>query len=375
MRLIASILACGVMVAGCGRQPPPVVVHAADRVPEQLSAWGVVLADGDYFELNGDVLPYGLNTPLFSDYALKMRTVWLPPGTTAVYDSEREFDFPVGTIISKTFHYEKAADWSASSYRVVRADREASLDRKGRLGLDDYVLVETRLLVRYEDGWRAFPYVWNDAQNEAWLEIAGDVRDMQLVGGSDIERFLYVVPDTNQCEGCHAPDHTQKKLRPIGLKARHLNRSYEFGGQAQNQIAQWESKGMLTGVEDDVPAGVRWSGPGAATLDERARAYLDINCAHCHNSSGAADTSGLHLDVDAPRDRNFGICKSPTAVGRGSGDRMYDIHPGRPGDSILLYRMEHSDPAIAMPELGRSTVHREGVKLISDWIAGMSGDC
>ena len=107
----------------------------------------------------------------------------------------------------------------------------------------------------------------------------------------------------------------------------------------------------------------------------RARAYLDINCAHCHNAAGAADTSGLHLNFDAPMDRNFGICKSPTAVGQGSGDRLYDIYPGRPDESILVYRMEHTDPAIAMPELGRSTVHVEALRLMKEWIGGLPGDC
>ena len=74
-------------------------------------------------------------------------------------------------------------------------------------------------------------------------------------------------------------------------------------------------------------------------------------------------------------DRHFGICKPPVAVGRGSGDRPYDIYPGRPELSILVYRMEHSDPAIAMPELGRGVVHAEGVAVIRDWIAAMNGDC
>jgi hypothetical protein len=83
----------------------------------------------------------------------------------------------------------------------------------------------------------------------------------------------------------------------------------------------------------------------------------------------------LHLNIDAPLDRLYGICKTPVAVGRGSGDRPYDIYPGRPQDSILVFRMQHSDPAIAMPELGRSAVHAEGVKVISEWIAAMNGDC
>ena len=112
-----------------------------------------------------------------------------------------------------------------------------------------------------------------------------------------------------------------------------------------------------------------------ASLEQRAREYLDANCAHCHNAAGAADTSALHLNIGAPVDRKLGVCKTPVAVGRGSGDRNYDIYPGRPDESIMIYRMQHSDPAIAMPELGRSTVHAEGVALVSEWTASMAGDC
>ena len=154
-----------------------------------------------------------------------------------------------------------------------------------------------------------------------------------------------------------------------------MNRAYDYGESSANQIEHWQHLGVLRDVADDVPGSVRWAEPGNATIEERSRAYLDINCAHCHNAAGAADTSGLHLNVEAPLDRNFGICKSPTAVGQGSGDRLYDIVPGKPDESILIYRMDHTDPAIAMPELGRSTVHTEGVLLISEWIAGLEGDC
>ena len=134
---------------------------------------------------------------------------------------------------------------------------------------------------------------------------------------------------------------------------------------------------MLTGFEDVVaaPKIASWSKPGNATLAERARAYLDVNCAHCHNPQGAADTSALNLNIEAEVDRQFGICKPPVAVGRGSGNRPFDIYPGRAEDSILLYRMEDSDPAIAMPELGRASVHTEGVAVIRDWINSLSGKC
>jgi uncharacterized repeat protein (TIGR03806 family) len=361
-------------VAACSK-PPPVVVHPADAPPDRLSDWGVVLADGRALELNAGVTPYELNMPLFSDYALKLRSVWLPTGTAVQYRGAREFEFPVGTILSKTFHYERAGVRHGVPLDVVRADRESMPDDAGRIDLDHRVLIETRLLVRYEDGWRALPYVWNETQDEAFLELAGDVRSIRLNDGSAQEQFVYVVPDVNQCGGCHKPNHTTAEMRPLGPRAWQLNREYRYPGGTRNQLEHWTASGILAGAPESPPEGVRWAVPGDGSTGQRARAYLDANCAHCHNANGPADTSGLDLGIDAPLDRRYGICKPPVAVGRGSGDRPYDIYPGRPDDSILVYRMAHSDPAIAMPELGRSTAHSEGVELIREWIAGLAGGC
>jgi len=373
-RGFTTIALCTVLVA-CAPAERPVTIHSANDIPDRLSDWGVVFADGDRFELNGGVVPYDLNTPLFSDYALKLRTVWLPDGSSARYNEVRELDFPVGTIISKTFHFEKAEGWSDDSFAVLKADRESTLAADGSLDLDDYVLIETRLLVHYDDGWRAFPYVWNAGQDDAVLELAGEQRSIELVDDNGGDTIVYIVPDANQCGGCHTPDHSAKEMRPLGPRAWQLNRAYAWWGNSGTQLEHWATAGMLTGLGDSPPEGVRWSEPGEATLEQRAKAYLDANCAHCHNPAGAADTSALHLNIDAPVDRRYGVCKTPVAVGRGSGDRPYDIYPGRPDDSILVFRMQHSDPAIAMPELGRSTVHVAGVEVISAWIASMNGDC
>lgn len=373
-KLIVTAALCA-FLAGCEPAARKVVVHSADEIPTRLSEWGVVLADGSQFRLNDGVIPYELNTPLFSDYALKLRTVWLPDGTSAGYDETREFDFPVGTIISKTFHYEKAAGWSVTAANVIKEDRESGLDEVGRLNLDNYMLIETRLLVRYDNGWQAFPYVWNANQDEAFLEIAGDTRPIRLIGSKRSEDIVYIVPDANQCGACHASDHSSKALRPLGPRAWQLNREISYEGKVVEQLDHWSSTGLLRGAADSPVAGARWSLPGEATLEDRAKAYLDANCAHCHNPAGPADTSALQLHIDAPIDRLYGVCKTPVAVGRGSGDRPYDIYPGRPEESIMVFRMQHSDPAIAMPELGRSVVHAEGVKVISDWIASMNGEC
>lgn len=375
MRQVLKLLAFCALLGACAPADRPVVVHPADETPDRLSDWGVVFADGARFKLNDGVVPYELNTPLFSDYALKLRTVWLPPGTSARYSEKTELQFPVGTIISKTFHYAKADESSAGGIAVLKLERESALDADGYLDLDEYVLIETRLLVRYADGWRAFPYVWNATQDEATLELAGEQRGIELVGNSGSDSIVYIVPDANQCGGCHTPDHSAKEIRPLGPKAWQLNRAYSWWGSPGTQLEHWAASGMLSGYGGTAPQGVRWSVPGDASLEQRAKAYLDANCAHCHNPAGAADTSGLHLNIDAPLDRHYGICKPPVAVGRGSGDRSYDIHPGKPDDSIMLYRMQHSDPAIAMPELGRSAIHAQGVLMLQEWIAAMPGEC
>ena len=98
----AAIAVCALVA--CGH--PPAQVHYFPRgKPPKLSDWRVLEVSGGELKLNTGVVPYDLNTPLFSDYAHKLRTVWMPPGTSATYASDASFDFPVGTIVSKTFYY------------------------------------------------------------------------------------------------------------------------------------------------------------------------------------------------------------------------------------------------------------------------------
>ena len=94
----------GELLLGCSDDSPTVVRRFdASTYPAALSAWGIVTTRRATLVLGGRVLPYDLNTPLFSDYAHKLRTVWMPPGSVAHYDDGGVFDLPVGTILSKTF--------------------------------------------------------------------------------------------------------------------------------------------------------------------------------------------------------------------------------------------------------------------------------
>ena len=149
-----------------------------------------------------------------------------------------------------------------------------------------------------------------------------------------------------------------------------------YAGTEQNQLALWTREGVVAGLPalEQLPHYPLWDDPDGASLDARARAYLDVNCAHCHAPNGPASSAALDLRFSQDVLRRFGVFKRPVAAGRGSGGRLYDIWPGRPEESILLLRLESTEPGVMMAELGRTLVDREGVALIRAWIAAMNAD-
>jgi uncharacterized repeat protein (TIGR03806 family) len=319
-----------------------------------LSSYRFFRGDGSTQEPNDGVLPYDLNTQLFSDYALKHRFVWLPPGTSATYSERESFTFPVGSVIIKTFAY--PADY-----------RDLSLGQR---------LIETRLLVRRANGWDPITYLWNDAQTEARRRIIGARIPVRWVQPDGSERSItYSVPNTNQCKECH--EEHNSIVGPLGPKARNLNKDHAYGDVVENQLAHWTAMGYLQGAPspEEAPRAAVFDDPSTGSLDERARTYLDVNCGHCHNPSGLARTSGLYLNIEEMDPGRIGVCKAPVAAGQGSGDLRVDIFPGKPDESILVYRMESTKAGVAMPELGRQTTHDEALTVMRDWIAGLPGTC
>ena len=352
-----TLLAVAVL-CGCSKQD---VTHFdADNYPEKLSDWGLVLQQGNGLAIHPDSSVYALNTALFSDYAQKLRTVYIPGGKAARYHPEDTFLFPVGSIISKTFFY------PVDSNNAVLTEASWSGDPKD-IDLSRHRLIETRLLVKQADGWDALPYVW--AENDAYLAITGDLQQLPTASGASMN---YLVPSKNQCASCHATNHTNGLLLPIGPKARHLNRLDPIHGD--NQIQRWQRQGKLIDVATPIPANAAINDT-TMSLAHRARSYLDINCGHCHNPNGAADTSGLLLDYAEHAPDKMGICKPPIAAGSGSGGRFYSIVPGHAEQSILSYRLGSTKAAAMMPELGRTLAHQEGVELIDEWINSLSGQC
>lgn len=315
---------------------------------EKLSEYGFFEGKINEQKPAQNVMPYTLNTPLFSDYAYKLRFVQLPDNQSVAYNPDSVLQFPKGTAIIKTFYYKN----------------DERNEKKGRR------LIETRVLLNQENGWVALPYIWNDAQTDAVLEVTGGNTKVSWRDAQGAKKeFEYIVPNMNQCKGCHERNGV---MTPIGPSVRQLNGDFQYADGSENQLIKWKTANILRGMDDvkNAPKMVHYDDV-TASLDDRARAYLDINCAHCHNKTGPAQTSGLFLDWNIKDSMVYGFYKTPIAAGRGAGNLKFDIVPGKPNESILAFRMESIDPGIMMPELGRSLQHTEGVKLIKDWIQSM----
>lgn len=345
---------------------------------------------------NSGGVPYSMNTKLFSDYAVKYRVAYLPPGQQATYhdaktdNPEASIIFPTGTILAKTFSF---------------ADEAQGTE----------IPVETRLLIKRADSagrvrWDAPTYAWNN-ENGEWVAkyVPGGADVPVHYDTTDIDSGIrhsgsttYHIPNANQCLTCHSREDQEAGSAPIGPKVRFMNKPFypesrRVTAQGQhpaagvNQIAYWCAHGLMTGCPADLGVDPQtqyalkidrspvFNKPGSSgfaagtpqDVEARARAWLEANCAYCHNARGYASNTGFYLDAYRRVDSTYGICKQPTATGiEGSGGHRYDIHPGMASDSIMAFRTgpQATIPAARMPPLARSVVDEEGHALVAEWI-------
>lgn len=333
--LLATITATATIARAEFFQPLMVISSVndaaiADGMPRMLEDYGFFAGHASNQQPNERVTSYRLNTPLYSDGADKLRFVYLPKGKTVSANGEGLLEFPVGTALIKTFAFGEGAE------------------RR---------LIETRVLLHRADGWVALPYLWNEEQTEAKLAVVGARVPVTTPTGQSIN---YRVPNKNQCKECHGLNGA---VVPIGPKARNLSR-------------EWLSGMVSTGQLDVIPDGAdllpTWEHRASADNAAVARAYLDVNCAHCHQPAAGASNSGLDLRWEQSDLQALGVLKRPVAAGRGAGRNMFDIVPGKPEESILLHRMRSNEPGVAMPELGKATVDEDGIEAVRKWIDGMA---
>jgi uncharacterized repeat protein (TIGR03806 family) len=290
------------------------------------------------------LVPYDVNSPLWSDGAAKERFVWLPPGTTitpkdcdltpdaclpfemgGTDEDEGHWSLPIGTVLVKNFF----------------------IDGKR---------IETRLLMRLAaTTWQGYSYEWNDEETDATL--LPDFKDKPV--GDQSWHF----PSRSQCLECH----TRAGGRSLGLTTAQLDRDYAYPEGAMNQVEKFVALGYLTAMPKAIPP---LPDPlGDDPLESRARSYLHANCAICHRVGGALS------DVDLRYTTSFldtALCNEP--VIRGTGDPLLPqirLVPGSPEESSLSFRM-HDTTNYRMPKIGSSVVDTAGTALIDEWITSLT---
>lgn len=293
------------------------------------------------------VLPYDLINPLFTDHAKKVRHIWMPSGTQASWNGDDSvLEFPDGTVLLKTFYYDD----------VLPAQQRR--------------IVETRMMYRWQGEWIFANYVWNDEQTEAFLDLGGSYTSISWLEDGTPRQVDYRIPALQECRTCHRTDGLSA---PIGPKARNLGRTYPYPDGVADQLARWMAVGYLEPSLPAVQALPDWR-DATVSLQDRARAYVDINCAHCHNEGSYCDYRPMRFAWEETVDPvNLGLCVAPEDPVEPS--QVHIVSASRPERSMMVHRISSTEVAVRMPLLGRTLVHEEGLALIEEWINSLDPPC
>jgi uncharacterized repeat protein (TIGR03806 family) len=308
-------------------------------------------------EMQAGVIPYSVNSPLWSDGAIKSRFFAIPaeagenaqPPKIGV-NGVRSWDFPEGSVLVKSFGLEMAEGDPASQRWI-----------------------ETRFLVRQYGEWVGYSYEWNQEQTDAVLiESAGADRifEVRSADGTSIKR-QWRYPSRAECMVCHS----RAANFVLGLSTPQMNRDHDYGAVVDNQLRTLEHVGFFKlkrkpGMEDSFNADdhERLADPYSpmASLEDRARSYLHANCAHCHVAAGGGNAQML-LSI-ATKTPDMRVIDEPPLHHRFGIDDARLVVPGSPERSVLLKRLSTRERG-GMPQIGTAIPDDQAVALFRDWIA------
>ncbi len=293
------------------------------------------------------VLPYDLNSSLFTDYAHKKRFVWMPEGVNATYVNDSEtLNFPTGTVLIKSFYYDSVQP--ANTTRII----------------------ETRLLIKKDNAWIFANYVWNEDQTEAVLNTDGSYTNVSWMENGTAKSANYRIPSESECLTCHK---TNDSPVPIGPKPQNLDKMFAYADGQEDQLSRWVDEGYLDDKPTDVVSTVDWTDT-SKPLELRVRSYIDINCAHCHKENSHCDYMSMRFAFsETGTPQNLGICVPPQDIINPS--LTYIVAKRNVLRSALAYRIKSVVPNERMPLLGRTIVHDEAVAMITEWITSMDSPC
>lgn len=299
-----------------------------------------------------DVLIYEPASALFTDYAHKKRFVWMPKGTKAIYEGDgKVLNLPVGSAIIKNFYYD-----NVQNVTPVGSTR----------------IIETRIMIRKATGWIFAEYVWNAAQTEAYLDMAGSNTTIEWKDENNVTRVVdsYRLPSDQQCMTCHK--YNEQPI-PIGIKPQNLNNNFTFSTGLKNQLAKWIEVGYLdNNLPPTIVSTVDYKDT-SKSLDLRVRSYLDINCAHCHQTNSHCDYRPMRFAFSETSNlTNMGVCVDTQDMADFPPALSKIVNPTNINRSMLHYRLNTDNESYRMPLIGRTEIHTEGVALIEQWINSLS---
>ena len=300
---------------------------------------------------NEGVLPYDVITPLFSDYAKKKRFIWMPEGSAAQYVGDHEVvNFPEGAVMIKNFYFENVQP------------------------LGERKVVETRLIYKKNGEWKFADYIWNEEQTEATYDSQGAYQDIEWIDDEGITHAVnYRIPSEVECYTCHKFNDTST---PIGPKPQNLNKSIVYEDGIKNQLQKWAEVGYLeNGYPTDIETVVDWTDE-SQTLENRWRAYVDMNCSHCHREGSHCDYRPLRLAwSETNNPDNLGVCVPPQEAIPQQPQLTHVIARSNVNRSMMYYRLNTTAEQERMPLLGRTVVHEEAIELLQAYINSLTPTC
>jgi len=320
--------------------------EADGPVPLLLSQTGV-FSDTSKRIASPGLIPYDLNVAFWSDGADKLRWIAIPEGKI-LFAPSGEWRFPVGTVFVKNFDLPSDA---------------AKPGTKRRL--------ETRILVRDSSGGvYGVVYKWRPDGSDADLLTTSMTENIQVKSATgEVHEQTWYYPSRQDCLTCH----TSGAGGVLGVKTRQLNRSFAYpSGVADNELRTWNHLGLFAPAlkEEEMqklPA-LAASGDTTRSLADRARSYLDANCAQCHRPGGTV--ANFDARYDTPLEKQA-LIDGPVLIDQGI-DRPRVISPHDIWRSIAYMRIDTVDD-IRMPPLARETIDKKGVQLLGEWINSMPG--
>jgi uncharacterized repeat protein (TIGR03806 family) len=307
-----------VETSGGGTAMDPLLSHSgcADSTDPKLATSGMI--------------PYDVNSPLWSDNALKKRWFAIPDGAQISILPNGDWQFPIGSVLRKDFY----------------------------LGTQ---IVETRLLKRHTDGgWGGYSFQWNAAGTEATL-LSGDTPTVVNVAGQE-----WTYPSQAQCFQCHTSDATFT----LGPETAQLNKNFDYSGTLANQVMTYANIGLFdTALPETAFKIADYHDSVNYSVTERARSYLHANCSNCHRPGGQGRGPA---DMRFSRTFNeMNVCNVDPVAGNLGIPNAKLLVPGIPTESIISIRM-HAIDNTRMPLIGTSIVDTFGTQLIDQWITDIT---